>query len=143
MTEKPRLRGLAALLDTSMDIDDPRVVAEVTAAFQVYEAALMADDVPAMDALFHDAPSTIRYGVGEVLYGAEAIRAFRKGRGGSPQRRLGRVEIHAYGHSHATANAEFFREGSDRRGRQSQTWVRLPEGWKIVAAHVSLEGNHS
>jgi len=126
-----------------MTIDDLRVVAEVTAAFRAYEAALMADDVAAMDALFHDAPSTIRYGVGEVLYGADEIRAFRKGRGGSPQRRLGRVAIHAYGRDFATADAEFFRENSDRRGRQSQSWVRFADGWKIVSAHVSLEGSTS
>ena len=83
----------------------------MTAAFHDYERALMADDVPAMDALFHDAPTTNRYGVGEVLYGIEEIREFRKGRGGSPQRRLGRVAITVYGDSFATADAEFFREG--------------------------------
>ncbi len=126
-----------------MTIDDPDVVAEVTTAFHAYERALMADDIPAMDALFHDAASTVRFGVGEVLYGAEEIRAFRKGRGGSPQRTLGRVEIHAYGHDFATADAEFFREGSDRRGRQSQSWVRFPAGWRVVSAHVSLEGSTS
>jgi hypothetical protein len=126
-----------------MTIDDPEVVAEVTAAFQAYEAALMADDIPAMDALFHDAASTVRYGVGEVLYGADEIRAFRKGRGGSPQRRLGRVAIHAYGPDFATANAEFFRDGATARGRQSQSWVRFPDGWKVVAAHVSMEGQRS
>jgi ketosteroid isomerase-like protein len=126
-----------------MKINEPAILAEVRAAFEAYEAALMADDVPAMDGLFHDAPTTVRYGVGEVLYGAEEIRAFRKGRGGSPQRRLGRVEITTFGNDFATANAEFFREGSERRGRQSQSWVRLPDGWKVVAAHVSLEGSHS
>ena len=123
-----------------MIVDAPDVIAEVTAAFHEYERALMADDIAAMDALFHDSETTIRYGVGEVLYGIEAIRAFRKGRGGSPQRTLGRVAIHAFGRDFATANAEFFRDGSDRRGRQSQAWVRLPGGWKIVSAHVSLEG---
>lgn len=126
-----------------MTIDDPDIVAEVTAAFLAYEAALMADDIPAMDKLFHDAPGTIRYGVGEVLYGAEEIRAFRKGRGGSPQRRLGRFEIHTFGRDFATANTEFFREGSTVRGRQSQSWVRFADGWKVVAAHVSLEGKTS
>ena len=112
-----------------MTVNDPILLAEVTAAFHAYEAALMADDVATMDALFDDAPSTM-----------EAIRAFRKGRGGSPQRRLGRVEITVYGDSCATANAEFFRENSPRRGRQSQTWVRFADGWKVVSAHVSLEG---
>ena len=124
-----------------MTIDDPVILAEVTAAFHDYERALMADDVPAMDRLFADAPTTVRYGVGEVLYGADEIRAFRKGRGGSPQRRLGRVAITTYGDSYATANAEFFREGSDRRGRQSQAWVKFPDGWKVVSAHVSIEGS--
>lgn len=124
-----------------MTVNDPDVVAEVTAAFREYERALMADDVPAMDRIFHDASTTVRYGVGEVLYGADEIRAFRKGRGGSPQRRLGRVAIATFGRDFATASCEFFREGSDRRGRQQQSWVRFPDGWKVVAAHVSMEGN--
>jgi len=124
-----------------MTINDPVLLREVTAAFHAYERALMADDVPAMDALFHDAPTTNRYGVGEVLYGIEEIRAFRKGRGGSPQRKLGKVAITVYGDGFATADAEFFREGSDRRGRQTQTWVKFSDGWKVVSAHVSLEGS--
>lgn len=124
-------------------IDDPQALAEVTAAFHAYERALMADDIPAMDALFHDAPTTNRYGVGEVLYGIDAIRTFRKGRGGSPQRTLGRVAITTYGDGFATADAEFFREGSDRRGRQSQAWAKFADGWKVVSAHVSLEGTTS
>ena len=124
-----------------MTIDDPLLLAEVTAAFQEYERALMEDDIPAMDALFHDAPTTNRYGVGEVLYGIEEIREFRKGRGGSPQRRLGKVAITVYGDAFATADAEFFRENSERRGRQTQSWVKFPDGWKVVSAHVSLEGS--
>jgi ketosteroid isomerase-like protein len=124
-----------------MTIDDPILLAEITAAFAAYERALMADDVPAMDALFHDAPTTNRYGVGEVLYGIEEIRAFRKGRGGSPQRTLGKVAITVYGDAFATADAEFFRENSDRRGRQTQSWVKFADGWKVVSAHVSLEGS--
>lgn len=123
-----------------MIINDPALLDEVTQAFQEYERALMKDDLPAMDVLFHDAPTTNRFGVGEVLWGMEEIRAFRKGRGGSPQRRLGRVAITVYGASFATADAEFFREGSDRRGRQSQSWVKFADGWKVVSAHVSLEG---
>jgi ketosteroid isomerase-like protein len=126
-----------------MQINDPVLLAEVTHAFHSYELALMADDVAAMDALFHDAPTTNRYGVGEVLYGIEEIREFRKGRGGSPQRKLGRVAITVYGDAFATADAEFFREGSDRRGRQTQSWVRFADGWKVVSAHVSLEGSTS
>ena len=124
-----------------MTIDDPILLAEVTAAFHAYERALMADDVAAMDALFHAAPTTVRYGVGEVLYGIDAIRDFRRGRGGSPPRTLGRVAITVYGDAFATANVEFFRECDDRRGRQSQSWVRFAGGWKVVSAHVSLEGS--
>lgn len=124
-----------------MTIDDPQLLEEVTQAFQAYERALMADDVAAMDALFHDAPTTNRYGVGEVLYGIEQIREFRKGRGGSPQRKLGTVAITVYGDRFATADAEFFREKSDRRGRQTQSWVKFADGWKVVSAHVSLEGS--
>jgi ketosteroid isomerase-like protein len=126
-----------------MIINDPLLLEEVTAAFTAYEAALMANDIPAMDALFHDAPTTNRYGVGEVLYGIEAIRAFRKGRGGSPQRKLGTVSIAVYGTNFATADAEFFRQSSDRRGRQTQSWVKFADGWKVVSAHVSLEGSTS
>ena len=128
-----------------MTIDDPVLLAEMRSAFMEYERALMEDDVAAMDALFHDAPTTNRYGVGEVLYGIEEIREFRKGRGGSPQRKLGRVAITVYGDRFATADAEFFRENSDRRGRQTQAWVKFPGGpfggWKVVSAHVSLEGS--
>ena len=123
-----------------MKVNDPVLLAEVTAAFAEYERALMADDLLAMDVLFHDAPTTNRFGVGEVLWGIEAIREFRKGRGGSPQRRLGHVAITVYGDAFATADAEFFRESSDRRGRQSQSWVKFADGWKVVSAHVSLEG---
>jgi hypothetical protein len=126
-----------------MTINDPATLAEVERAFYKYERALMTDDVAAMDALFHDAPTTVRYGVGEVLYGADEIRDFRKGRGGSPQRRLGRVAITTYGADFATANVEFFREGSDRRGRQSQAWARFADGWKVISAHVSIEGSSS
>ncbi len=126
-----------------MKINIPSVLMDVLAAFNAYERALMEDDLAAMDTLFHEGPETVRFGVGEVLYGIDEIRAFRKGRGGSPQRRLGRVEITTYGEDFATANAEFFREGEARRGRQSQAWVRFPDGWKIVSAHVSLEGSHA
>ncbi|KQQ78212.1 hypothetical protein ASF73_05005 [Xanthomonas sp. Leaf131] len=129
-------------IDTT-DIDLPEVIAQVTAAFHAYEDALMRDDIAAMDALFHAAPSTVRYGVGEVLYGIEAIRAFRIGRGGSPQRRLAHVEVHSFGQDAATTHAEFVREGSSARGRQSQSWVRFADGWKVVAAHVSLQGSHA
>ncbi|WP_126968200.1 oxalurate catabolism protein HpxZ [Xanthomonas arboricola] len=129
-------------IDTA-DIDLPEVIAQVTAAFHAYEQALMDDDIAAMDALFHPAPSTVRYGVGEVLYGIEAIRAFRIGRGGSPQRRHVHVQVHGFGHDFATTHVEFIRDGSSARGRQSQSWVRFADGWKVVAAHVSLQGTHA
>ena len=126
-----------------MRVDDPAVLAEVEAAFAAYETALMANDVAALDALFRDGPQTLRYGVGENLYGFEAIQAFRKARpGGSPQRRLTRTVITTFGNDFATANTEFLRDGAARVGRQSQTWVRTPDGWRIVAAHVSLMGDH-
>lgn len=126
-----------------MIFNDLDTVAAVRKAFDAYEAALMADDVPAMDALFHHADTTVRYGVGEVLYGIDEIREFRKGRGGSPQRVLERVEIATFDTDLAIANAEFRRDGDPRRGRQSQTWVRFADGWKVVSAHVSMEGSHS
>ncbi len=126
-----------------MTIDDPVLFAEVTAAFHDYERALMADDLVALDRLFHDAPTTNRYGVGETLYGIEEIRAFRTRRGGSPQRRLGRVAITVYGDSFATADAEFERDGGGALGRQTQSWVKFSDGWKIVSAHVSLQGTMS
>ena len=122
-------------------INDPAVVAEVTALFETYEAALMANDIKALDWLFWASPNTVRYGVGENLYGEDEIMAFRKTRlGGSPQRALIRTEITTFGRDFATANAEFRREGDGRVGRQSHTLVRLPEGWRIVAAHVSFKG---
>jgi hypothetical protein len=129
-----------------MIVDDPDTLAEVTAAFQSYERALMANDVETLDTLFRKAPETIRYGVGECLYGHEEILAFRKARpGGSPQRRLTRTVITTFGRDVAVANTEFVREGpgerSGRIGRQSHTWVRFEEGWRIVAAHVSLMGD--
>jgi len=125
-------------------INDPTVVAEVTAVFEVYEAALMANDIRALDWLFWASPHTVRYGVGENLYGEDEIMAFRKTRlGGSPQRVLTRVEITTFGQDFATANAEFERPGDGRAGRQSQAWARLAEGWRIVAAHVSFKSEAS
>ncbi len=123
-------------------IDDPEVLAEVAAAFAAYEAALMANYIAALDDLFWNAPQTLRYGVGENLYGFDAIAQFRKTRpGGSPQRVLRNTVLTAYGADVATANTEFLREGSSKIGRQSQTWLRTDKGWKIVAAHVSLMGD--
>lgn len=122
-----------------MDINLPDVVAEVAAAFERYETALVNNQVDVLDTLFWNSPHTLRYGAGENLYGYDAIRAFRAAR--SPQglaRRVLRTAITTYGTDFATANLEFQRDGSDRIGRQSQTWMRTPEGWRVVAAHVSL-----
>lgn len=122
-----------------MTVNQPEVLTEVTAAVDAYEAALMANDVEALDGFFRDAPETVRYGVAENLYGFEAIAAFRIGRsGGSPRRSRLRTEITTFGRDFAVANVEFLREGAKRTGRQSQAWLRTGEGWKIVAAHVSL-----
>ena len=122
-----------------MDINLPEVLAEVQAVCARYEAALVGNDVAVLDELFWDSPHTLRYGVGENLYGYEAIQAFRAGR--SPQglaRQVLRTVITTYGRDCATSNIEFQREGSARTGRQSQTWLRTPQGWRVVAAHVSL-----
>jgi hypothetical protein len=122
-----------------MQINLPEVHAEVSAAFARYEQALVSNDVAVLDELFWNSPHTLRYGVGENLYGYEAIQAFRAGR--SPQglaRQVLRTVITTYGRDCATANIEFQREGSARTGRQSQTWLRTPQGWRVVAAHVSL-----
>ena len=125
-----------------MTVNDPQVVAEVQAAFAAYEQALMTNDVRALDALFWASPQVLRYGVGETLHGQDEIAAFRRARpGGSPQRTLTRTVITTFGADYATANTEFVREGSTRIGRQSHAWVRLPEGWRIVAAHVSMMGD--
>ena len=127
-----------------MIINDPDVLKEVTEKFYAYETALMTDNIDAMGELFWDAPQTIRLGVGENLYGIEAINAFRIARRGSPQRVLKRVEITTFGNDFAIANAEFVRENSDKTGRQSHAWARIPgQGWRVVAAHVSLMGNTS
>lgn len=127
-----------------MKINDPDIVAEVKAAFYRYEKALMEDDIDAMGELFWDSPHTIRLGVGENLYGIEAINAFRIARRGSPQRDLLRVEIATFGDNFAVANAEFQRHGSEKVGRQSHAWARIPDqGWRVVAAHVSIMGNTS
>ena len=123
-----------------MDIDQPDVVAEVTAAFERYEQALVSNDVATLDALFHKDERTIRYGIAENLYGSDEIAAFRAARSpvGLP-RRISRTVITTYGRYFATASTLFERETVPGRiGRQMQTWARMPEGWRIVAAHVSL-----
>ena len=122
-----------------MKINDPKTLAEVTAAFERYEKALVTNDVAVLDELFFDDPNTIRYGVGENLYGYDEIKAFRAAR--SPAglaRKLERTKITSYGEDFATANTLFVREGGTKLGRQSQTWIRTAAGWRVVSAHVSL-----
>jgi len=122
-----------------MNINDPEVLAEVRQAVDLYEVALMANDLAALDAFFWVSPLTVRYGVSENLYGFDEIAAFRVGRvGGSPARERVRTEIVAIGPDAAIANVEFTRTGTGRNGRQTQTWIRTPEGWRIASAHVSL-----
>jgi hypothetical protein len=124
-----------------MEINDPDVLAEVQAAFARYEKSLMDNDIEALNALFWNSPLVIRFGPGQNLYGIEAIAAFRTARvGGSPKRLLFNTVITSFGRDFATANTEFQREGASAPGRQSQSWVRLAEGWRIAAAHVSLLG---
>jgi hypothetical protein len=122
-----------------MTINLPDVLREVTAAFERYERALTGNDVAVLDELFWNSPLTLRYGATENLYGYDAIRAFRAARPAQGlEREVLRTVITTYGTDFATANIEFRRLGSERTGRQSQTWVRTPEGWRVVAAHVSL-----
>ena len=122
-----------------MTVNEPEVLAEVTAAVDAYETALMTNDVEALDGFFRDAPETVRYGVAENLYGFAEIAAFRIGRaGGSPRRSRLRTEITTFGRDFAIANVEFLREGAKQSGRQSQAWIRTENGWKIASAHVSL-----
>jgi hypothetical protein len=123
-----------------MEIDLPEVVAEVRTAFERYEEALVANDVAALDAMFHDDPRTIRYGGAENLYGFRAIEAFRAARSAAGLARTrSQTVITTYGRDHAVASTLFRRASAPGKvGRQMQTWVRLPQGWRVVAAHVSL-----
>jgi hypothetical protein len=123
-----------------MEINIPEIHAEVAAAFARYEAALVGNDVAVLKEIFWRGPHTIRYGVGENLYGSDEIAAFRAAR--SPvglARRISRTVITTFGRDFATASTLFERDTvPGKLGRQMQTWVRMPEGWRVVAAHVSL-----
>ena len=123
-----------------MDIDLPDVLAEVTAQFERYEKALVGNDVAVLDQLFHRDARSLRYGIGENLYGYGEISSFRVAR--SPiglNRRTARTLITTYGRDTAVASTLFYRDSLPGKvGRQMQTWVRFPEGWRIVAAHVSI-----
>ncbi|MBI5262935.1 MAG: oxalurate catabolism protein HpxZ [Bradyrhizobium sp.] len=123
-----------------MEIDLPDVLAEVTAQFERYEKALVTNDIAVLNELFHKDPRTIRYGIGEILYGHDAIAGFRAAR--SPaglMRRTDKTVITTYGRDTAVASTLFYRDSLPGRiGRQMQTWVRFPQGWRIVGAHVSV-----
>lgn len=123
-----------------MDIDLPDIVAEVQEAFARYENALVENDVETLDAMFRDDPRTVRYGAGENLYGYAAIKAFRAAR--SPVglgRTLDKTVITTFGRDFAVASTLYRRPSAPGKiGRQMQTWIRCPEGWRVVAAHVSL-----
>ncbi|WP_213958469.1 MULTISPECIES: oxalurate catabolism protein HpxZ [unclassified Variovorax] len=122
-------------------INLPDVLAEVEAVFAQYQQALVSNDVPVLDMLFWNSPHTLRYGASENLYGYDAIRDFRKGRPAvNLEREITATSVTSFGQDFAVTNVEFRRAGSDRIGRQSQTWVRMPEGWRVVSAHVSLMG---
>lgn len=121
-----------------MEINVPSVVAEVRAAFADYEAALMANDVERLDGWFWNDPLVVRFGVGENLYGAVAIAAYRRSCLPPPPRRLARTVVTTFGNDMGTAVTEYQEQGAAEPGRQSQTWIRLPVGWRIVSAHVSL-----
>jgi hypothetical protein len=123
----------------TMDINIPQVLAEVTAAFERYEDALVHNKVEVLDELFWNSPHTLRYGATENLHGFAEIQAFRASRPAQGLARdLMRTRITTYGRDFATANTEFVRAGSTKNGRQSQTWMRTAQGWRVVSAHVSF-----
>ena len=123
-----------------MDVDLPDVLAEVTAQFARYEQALVNNDIAVLGELFRDDPRTLRYGIGENLYGYGAISAFRAARPPAGlMRKIDKTVITSYGRDTAVASTLFYRDTTPGKvGRQMQTWVRFPEGWRIVAAHVSI-----
>ena len=124
------------------EINNPEVVREVRAAFERYDHALEENDVAVLNDSFWENERTLRYGVGENLYGHAAIASFRESRTPDQHRararRLENTVITSFGHDFALANTEYVLLRDGRRGRQSQTWVRMPEGWRVVAAHVSM-----
>lgn len=125
-----------------MLINDPATVAELAALYPLYETALVTNDVPTLTVMFWDSPHVMRFGVTENLYGTGELEAFRKSRPSTAlARAVKRLDIVTFGTDYGSITLEFERTNPDGRtikGRQSQTWARLPEGWRIVAAHVSL-----
>ena len=128
-----------------MEVNRTEIVAQVATAFEAYERALVDNDVETMNALFWDAPETVRYGIAEIQHGGAAIRHWRETCVPVPRsRRLHRTVVTTFGADYATVSTEFASDATPLRGRQMQTWARLHEtndafgGWTIVAAHVSL-----
>ncbi len=125
----------------AVEVNRPEVLAEVTAAFERYERALCTNQVEVLDELFWTGSAVVRFGAGESLYGPQEIAAFRASRPVRDlERTLLRTTITTFGDLAATTAVEFQRTASGRRGRQMQTWIRTEAGWRIVAAHVSMDG---
>jgi hypothetical protein len=122
-----------------MNINQASTLHDITLQFARYEQALVSNDLAVLDELFWDSPHTLRYGAGENLYGMDEIKAFRAARPSKGlDRTVLRTHITTFGDDFATTQIEFQRPGAERIGRQTQAWVRLPEGWRVVSAHVSL-----
>ena len=122
-----------------MNINQPDTLHDLQVQFDRYEKALCSNDLPVLDELFWESPHTLRYGAGENLYGIDEIRAFRDARPSNGLNRdVLRTHITTFGTDFATTQIEFQRHGSDRIGRQTQSWVRMPDGWRVVSAHVSM-----
>jgi hypothetical protein len=124
-----------------LEIDIPEVLSELVATFEAYEKALVTNDIETLNKLFWDSPATVRFGTreSERQYGQAEIAAFRIRRGAINQARtLQNQRITTFGRDFGIANTEYLTPGSDKIGRQSQTWVRTESGWKIVSAHVSF-----
>jgi len=121
------------------EINIPEIVAEIRGAFARYEKALVGNDIATLNALFWEDARVLRYGLAESLYGHQAIAGFRAARATVDlDRDLFNTVITTFGRDFATTNTEYKRKASGKQGRQSQTWVRFAEGWRIVAAHVSF-----
>jgi hypothetical protein len=131
-------------LDDVQRVNDPAVVAEVREAFERYERALVANDVGVLIELFRDARETVRYGIDDVQHGHDEIAAFRRASAqATPPRRLVDTVVTTFGDAVAVVDTEFVPDGSSARGRQSQTWVRTADGWRVVSAHVSWSGGRA
>ncbi|CAK9059558.1 unnamed protein product [Durusdinium trenchii] len=131
-------RSVRKFCRAAFAINDPKALQELQHEFGRYEEALCQNNVKELDLLFHKSPETVRYGVSENLYGYEAIQAFRGARAPPGQREILRSALTTYGSDLGVTHIEFQRDGSRRVGRQTQTWLRTAEGWKVISAHVSM-----